>query len=80
MLLCTVQLWEKITEKQLHGITGIQKSQNIFMLGSSTNPMCSIHWLGEIGGGKKGKQLENRVCKEDLKWRDVLANPPGGSR
>ena len=63
MPLCTVQLWEKITEKWLHGITGIQKSQNISMLGSSTHPMCSIHWLGEMRGEKRGNNWKTEFVR-----------------
>lgn len=82
MLLCTMWFWEDLIEKWLSGIIGIQKSQNIFMLGSKTYPMCSIHWLGKIrrksGWGNRVNNWETRVCTR--LWRDLLAGSPGGSR
>lgn len=76
-LLCTMQFWEEIIEKWLHGIIGIQKSQNIFMLGSRTHPLRSIHCLGKIrrGVGKRGNNWKTKGL-----WKDVLASSPGGSR
>lgn len=55
---CCYVLCKDIIKKWLHGITGIQKIQNIFMLGSRTHPVCSKHWLGKIGrkgGGETGE-------------------------
>lgn len=61
-----MQFWEDIIEKWLHGITGIQKIQNIFVLGSRTDAMCSKHGWEKLEGkglGKQGKQLENEFVR-----------------
>ena len=60
MLLHTVQLWEKITEKWLLEFRKVK----IFSCQEAAHTLCALYTGWEkLEGGKKGKQLENRVCK-----------------